>query len=121
MVHLEQADLNAPLISAMGGPVVKGEKNDTPFTLRDLLIVSANHPMGDESMSDMMRLYRLQEKLSPNGKEAVELHETDIDDLREHGHLRWKDNIWLDGKLLTLLSREDTVMALKEAPNAKQA
>lgn len=74
------------------------------FTMKDALITSAGYGKKDDSMPDTMRLYRLGEKIR-NSNGLITLTETDIDDLKERGHLLHKERPWIFGPLMELLER----------------
>lgn len=92
-------------IRSIAGGYVKGEAGDV-FTIQHALTQAASYAKTEDTVNDTMRVFRLAEKIQDaNG--TLELSETDVDDLKERSHLRYKAMPWVFGPLYNLLSRAE--------------
>jgi len=72
------------------------------LTLRNVLMYASNTSLKNDKVSDTMRMYRLGERIKEaNG--VLNLSDSDIDDLRERGHEKWKTDPWVFGHMQKVL------------------
>lgn len=103
MLEVSQEELNEVIKTADGTPFRK-EGRESNLTLRDVFLEAINRGKGEDRVTDSMRLFRLQEKIMDRSAPLV-LDDTNLDDLKERGHERWVENVWVHGKLFTVLNR----------------